>query len=173
MEIPSAMFQWPELPAPLKRYDWAILYLPHADHEPFVKVPLVYDTYLGAQASVGIDNMARLETHKGDVAYDVYATYKIYMLLHSEFFKYLDQMIEIVNAFHEYCLKDIEPTMSLDTVYTLCTSVLPPVTKEEYGIHVLLTPLEIKDMTKSSKDLRDIDSIYFEPAPLPEGMVTR
>ena len=163
------MFDWPEIQKPLKRFDWAILFLPHAAEAPFVKVPLVYDTYLGALSSIGLDQSTRLETHKGDVAYNVFATFKIYLLIEDNFYRHLDSMVEIANAFFQYCFSDLDPNMATETAYSLCTAILPPVTKADYGIHVLLTALEIRTMTKSNKELGEIKSIYFPPDRSPEG----
>ncbi len=168
MEIPVDMFDWPPLQPPLKRFHWAILFLPHSTENPFIKVPLVYDTYLGAMSSIGLDQTTRLHMHKGDVAYHVFATFKIYLLLEDTFFKHLDSMVEIANAFYKYCFSDLDPNMAPDTAYSLCTSILPPVTREDYGIHVLLTALEVKVLTKSEKELKEIESVYFPPSPMPE-----
>ena len=163
MEIPPEMFHRPPLEYPLYDYEWAILYLPHAEKDPFVKMPLIYDTYLGAQGSIGIDTRTRLEIHNGDIAYNVYSTYRIFMLLHSSFQRSIDPIVEITNAFYEYCLQDIDCTMARETAYSLCTSVFPPVTIKDVGIHVLLTLFELHKITNVNSDIHYLKGLNFDP----------
>ncbi len=124
MEIPTTMFDWPEIQPPLKRYEWVILYLPHASNNPFIKMPLVYNTYLGAIASVDLTGMSCYQMHNGDVADNIFATFKVFMLVHKNYMRHVDAMVEISNAYYKYCFEEIDPNMSDDTAYCLCTSIL-------------------------------------------------
>ncbi len=171
MEIPTDMFDWPVLKPPLQRFEWAILYLPHATEEPFMKLPLVYDTYLGAISSIGLSSMGRYEIHRGDVSYNVYSTFKVYMLIHKGFMRHVDNIVDIANMFYKYCFASFDPNMSNDTAYCLCTSILPPVTRAGYEINLLLTALELKDITGSTKDLKEIEAVSFEPLAEPENVI--
>ena len=105
--------------------------------------------------------------------HNVYATFKLYMLLDEGYMRHVDSMVEISNAFYEYCFHKFDPNMSADTAYCLCTSILPPITRRGYAIHLLLTALELKELTRSNLPLKDVEAVEFEPSDEPEGFLHR
>ena len=136
--------------------------------DPFVKMPLIYNTFLGAQSTVGLTTLGRMETYKGDVTINVYATYKIFMFVHEEFFRHLDNVLQLLNGFYSYCYNHVDTAIGQETAYALCTSLLPTITKPDLALHILLTATEIKTITNDVRRVEDISSIIFEPAPVPD-----
>ncbi len=139
-------------------YEWAIIYLPGFQTAPFLKVPLVVGTYLYAQACFGLEKEARFPVVRGSINKGVVASYRLFMLAHSEFLRHLDKFVEILNGFHKYCLTTIDSTMPPETAYALCTSILPGTTNKKQALEVLLTEAEFDAFTGLA-----LSSLKFSP----------
>ena len=157
------------LPAYLHDFEWAIVYLPTSSKAPFVKVPVAEDSCLAGQAAIGVQAAGgRMATYSGTIANNVFTTYKILLLAHDSFFRDMDLMVEIANGYFKYCMTKIEPSMSRDTAFALCSSLFPEETKRDMAIHVLMSPEEVKTITRDKRNPRDIPPLLIQPKALPE-----
>ncbi len=161
------------VPAYLHDFEWAIIYLPTLASDPFIKVPIPLESCLAGQAAVGIDTTygSRMQTYSGTIANNVFSTYKILMICHDSFFRHMDNMVDLANAFYRYCFSKIDPSMSRDTAFALTSSLFPAETKRDWAIHVLLSPQEVKDLMKDPRPAREIFPVILNPIDPPEESV--
>ncbi len=145
-------------------FQWAIIYLPTADKYPFIKVPLIENTYLWMQAQLGINNENRMPTYTGNVAHSLFINYKVFMVLHATFFCEIERIVEVANRYYEYCINRVDPSMAADTAYALCAAILPPEAVKDLAIHVLLRPGELKYICRDSRPVLEIPPIVISPA---------
>ncbi len=161
------------IPDYLHDFTWAILYLPTSEVDPFVKVPVLDTTILAGQAAVGLDKYSRLPTYSGNVARDLFVSYKIYMFCHDTFFRSLNGMVEILNGFYSFCTERIDGAMPPETIYGLCTSLMPPATIRGLAIHVNLRSKEIRYITRNPKRDEQVGPLRFVPSAVPDEGVIR
>ncbi len=144
-----------------KEFKWAVLYLIGCSNEPFVKAPIVPDTVLAAQAVIGLSEDERSVNCNGLVAHKLVAQYKVYMLCGSKYFYHVDNIVDIANWFYKYLRTEVDPNMDRETAYFLTTSVFPPTTRDEMGLHAIMTDAEVKAMLKTPAPIGDIPAIRF------------
>ncbi len=151
-----------------EEFTWAIIFVIGCTENPFIKVPIVRNTVLAAQAVIGIaDEERRLVNFNGSVANGVLAQYKLYMLCGPQFFSHVSSMTELVNAFYNYLRSTLlEHGIDRDTAYAMCTSVFPKHTEKDTAVRPVLTQYEVKFIT--GKEM----PIVFEPNhPMEENVV--
>ncbi len=156
-----------------KDYDWAVLYLIGCTNDPFTKVPLIPNTVLTAQAIVGLKPEERHKNFNGSVANGVIAQYKIYMLCGGEYFIHMDNIVDLLNSFYGYLRTQLFEAIDRESAYTICTSVFPPITKPNLALHALLTPYEVKFLTRSQAPVAYIEPIIFNPRAIMEENVVK
>ena len=157
-----------------KEYTWAVLYLVGCKENPFTKAPIIPDTLLAAQAIVGIDQEERYVNYNGSIANGLNAQYKLFMLCSGDFFKHLDNIVDLSNAFFNYLrCQIVEIAIGRETAYSLCTSVFPPMTQKNVALRALLTLDEVKFLTKNQAPLDQIAPLRFNPHPQLEENITR
>ncbi len=154
-------------------YTWAVIFVVGCLDEPFVKIPVVRDTVLAAQAVVGLTHEDRFVNCNGTIANNVRGQYKLYMLCGPEYFAHVDNIVDIVNWFYKYLRTEVDAAMDRETAYALCTSIFPAMTVKDRALHVLLTPFEIRLLTKSKEPVSAIKPIRFEPHPIMDKDVVR
>ena len=151
-----------------KEFTWAILYIIGIKENPFVKVPIVTDTLLAAQAVVGISPEERNVNFNGSVANHVNTQYKVYMLCGPNFFLHLDGIVEIVNAYYDYLRSRlVDHEIDRETAYSICTSVFAGTTSPKMALRALLFSYELKYITGREKPVR------FEPHPIMDEDVVK
>ncbi len=154
-------------------YTWAVIYIIGCSTDPFAKAPIVPDTVLAAQAVVGLTQEKRMVNYNGTVANGVIAQYKVYMFCGPEFFPHVSEIVDILNWFYGYLRSDVDPFMSRETAYAMCTSVFPAKTDRSRALRALLSPLEVKEMTRSNADMSAMEPIRFGPHPIMEDEIIR
>ncbi len=166
LEAPKSPVKSPKAPAAAAdedTYQWAVIFLPTADKYPFIKVPVVENTYLWMQAKIGVDNENRMPTYTGNIAHGLFLNYKPFMVLHSTFYHELDRIVGILNRYYEYCINKIDPAMAIDTAYSLACGILPAKSNKNLAMRVLLRPVEVKEVMRDSRPLLDIPRIVLTP----------
>ncbi len=156
-----------------KEYTWAVLYLIGCAESPFVKAPVVADTFLAAQAIVGLSDTDRFVNCNGSVAHDVHAQYKPFMFCGPEYFAHLSNIVDLTNWFYNYVRTVVDPNMGRETAYALCTSIFPAMTRKDSALHVLLSRDEVKYLMNSPKPVTDIEPIRFNPHEVMEETVVK
>ncbi len=155
-------------------YTWAIIFLIGCKNEPFVKTPIIPNTVLAAQAVVGLNQDKRFVNCNGTVANNLVAQYKPFMFCGPEYFVHMDKIVELTNSFFDFVrFGSHSEYVDRDTAYGMCMAMLPATTTPDAGLHALLTPFEVKELTRNPAAARDVDPIRFEPRPIMEENVVR
>ncbi len=157
-------------------FKWAIVFLPAVSDpgRPFIKVPVIEGTKVHSlAASRGLSQYERLETHRGSIGTGHDTSFRVFMLLHENFFKDISSIVDITNGFFHYLYEWVDPAIHYDTAYAMATSVFPPTTRSNIALRALLTPDELISITRSARQPGDIEPIRFFPRQPPEVEIAR